>query len=84
MLRVPKRLPINRFQKSADLLKEEEERAQRCINFLDNSPEPFHVGSTVIDRLEKCGFKPLDESKMVVTLMKLIKHIINGKYLVNL
>lgn len=74
---LPKRLPINRLQKSAELLQEEEARAMRCIQFLDSSPEPFHVVSTVIDRLEKCGFKALDET-MLWKKGKLIKK--GGKY----
>ena len=74
---LPKRLPINRLQKSAELLQEEEARAMRCIQFLDSSPEPFHVVSTVIDRLEKCGFKALDET-MLWKKGQLIKK--GGKY----
>lgn len=41
------------------------------------SPEPFHVVSTVINRLEKCGFTALDES-MLWKQGRLIKR--GGKY----
>ena len=40
---LPKRLPINKFQKSTELLKEEEDRAYRAATFLNNSPGIFHI-----------------------------------------
>eukprot|EP00601_Ochromonadales_sp_CCMP2298_P000568 CAMPEP_0173169664 /NCGR_PEP_ID=MMETSP1141-20130122/830_1 /TAXON_ID=483371 /ORGANISM="non described non described, Strain CCMP2298" /LENGTH=470 /DNA_ID=CAMNT_0014091517 /DNA_START=6 /DNA_END=1418 /DNA_ORIENTATION=- len=40
------------------------ELAKRCIQFLDASPEPFHVIKTVVTRLSSQGFLPLDEGDL--------------------
>jgi aspartyl aminopeptidase len=39
------------------------DRVKRCIQFLDASPEPFHVIKSVVARLSKAGFVPLSEAE---------------------
>ena len=58
----PKRLPVVKDEKSQELKLEEYLRVKRCIAFIDSSPEPFHVVSTVIAELSAAGFTRLDES----------------------
>ena len=60
----PRRLPVAFDKKTPELQKEEEERVKRCIQFLDASPEPFHVVSTAESMLQAAGFKPLKEDSL--------------------
>ena len=60
----PRRLPVAFDKKTPELQKEEEERVKRCIQFLDASPEPFHVVSTVERMLQAAGFTPLKEDRL--------------------
>ena len=48
--------------KSAKQRQDEIDRAQRCIEFIDASPEPLHVVATVKSRLLKQGFLQIDEA----------------------
>ena len=59
---LPKRLPLLSSSKSKELLKEERDRAKDLLEFIDESPEPFHAVATSITKLEKLGFKKLKES----------------------
>ena len=59
----PNRLPTNSELKSPSQKHEERDRVDRCISFLDRSPDPFHCVKTVAEGLDKAGFKPLSESK---------------------
>jgi aspartyl aminopeptidase len=60
----PKRLPIIKDLKSEQQRLEESQRVSRCIQFLDSSPEPFHVVHTVIQTLSAAGFTRLDEGDL--------------------
>lgn len=40
------------------------DKAKRCIQFLDASPEPFHVIKTVVTRLAAAGFTALNEGDL--------------------
>ena len=60
----PRRLPVVGDKKSDAQKLEESSRVQRCMQFLDSSPEPFHCVSTVIDKLSAAGFVRLDESSL--------------------
>ena len=48
-------------KKTPEQVEDELARAKRFIGFLDASPEPFHVVSTVASRLKTTGFVELDE-----------------------
>jgi aspartyl aminopeptidase len=60
----PKRLPVVKDMKSEAQRLEENQRVSRCIQFLDSSPEPFHVVHTVIQKLSLAGFTRLDEGDL--------------------
>ena len=60
----PKRLPTISSKKSPVLIIEENERAKRFINFLDRSPEPFHVVDTIAKDLLGDGFVQLNEKEI--------------------
>jgi len=42
---------------------------QNLLTFLDNSPTPFHIVSTMVEQLEENGFKRLDELEVWGTLL---------------
>lgn len=74
---IPMRIPTNRLLKSPDLLKKEKHDALDMIEFINRSPEPFHVVQNVIEGLEAKGFTAIDEEclwKRQETLKK------GGKY----
>jgi aspartyl aminopeptidase len=45
------------------LTEEQNHRADRCANFLNESPEPYHVVKNVKDRLLSSGFREILESE---------------------
>ena len=59
-----RRLPIVPSKKDKAVLKEENDRGERMMKFIDSSPEPFHVVETCTNLLKAQGFVPLDESKV--------------------
>ena len=59
-----RRLPIVPSKKDKAVLKEENDRGERMMKFIDSSPEPFHVVETCTSILKAQGFMPLDESKV--------------------
>lgn len=73
--KVPKRLPVLRSLKPAEQVQKEIKSAQGLIDFINASPEPFHVVKTCVDKLEKLGFSRLYEDD--VWLKSLRK---GGKY----
>lgn len=60
----PRRLPTVSDLKSPDLVAEERGRVERCIDFIDSSPEPFHCVNTVMAKLSAAGFTRLDEGHL--------------------
>ena len=60
----PLRLPTAYDKKTPELQKEETERVQRAMKFLDSSPEPFHCVSTVEAMLQAAGFEQLKEDTL--------------------
>ena len=36
--------------------------AKKCCNYLDSSPDPYHVVATTSQELERAGFEELDEA----------------------
>jgi aspartyl aminopeptidase len=58
---LPKRMQTLRTLKSKEQLRDEAHTATRLMEFIDQSPEPFHVVRTCIERLEALGFESLFE-----------------------
>ncbi len=56
-------LPIHEEISKNDVL-DEEDRAKRCLKYLDDSPDPFHVVKSSIRMLEANGFKGISESEL--------------------
>ena len=46
------------------LTSNESDRANRCADFIDSSPDPFHCVQTVKSQLDSKGFRELDEKYM--------------------
>ena len=55
-----KRLP--NIETSSEIIKSNPARVNDLIEFLDHSPEPYHVVSSVTQRLQTHGFEHISES----------------------
>ena len=67
---LPKRLPILRSLKPAEQIKNEMIIGEQLLNFINNSPEPFHVVKECIEKLEKLGFEALYEGDVWLKSLK--------------
>ena len=47
---------------TAILNKDETSQALRCVDFINNSPDPYHAVKTVASKLNEAGFVPLKEN----------------------
>jgi len=58
-----KSAPLPKFEVESAFSNDEIfQRAERCLKFIDSSPEPFHCVKTVADALLKNGFIQIEES----------------------
>ena len=58
------KVAILEAEKSAAQKEDEMARAQRLMDFLDASPEPFHVTAVVAETLRAAGFVELSEKEL--------------------
>ena len=67
---LPKRLPVLRSLKAAEQIQKEMVTAEGLLQFINSSPEPFHVVKECITKLEKLGFEPLYEGDIWIKALK--------------